>query len=701
MQRTSICATAILAVATTTSHAQQAGTDNLQADEIVVEADNRVETPLDESTRSVTVITREELEKQRGITRNVGDILGKLVPGFGHSQELTSDFGSDLRGRSFLTLIDGVPQSTPLRDGRRSLNAVDPDSIERIEVIRGGTAVYGFGAPGGLVNIITKRPEDGEITGNVRVGTAFSLTRPVGDSLTYEVSGDVSGRVDAFDFVAGASYMTRGGAFDADGDRIPADSVGIQGGISDVDSKNLFLKLGYNFNDKHRIQIGGFYYDLVQDSDFSALSPATAFAPGGGPKRIAVFGDPNVEDPGTENLNINFEYTGEDLFFGTDVKMQVFYTDLEVTFGKFIVPGSGIEFDQTRLESQKLGGRLTAVTPLPFTLGGDDPTLTWGVDVLTDETTQTSLEFVPGDPVDPSGDQFAYAFFGQLEVPIGDVAKISGGVRHERISLDVTDSVNNLGNPVQGGEIKLSDTLFNITGTVFATDEISFFGGFSQGFTTGDILRVISDQTFATANEASAEVQRTNNYELGARYDDDRFSAELVGFYSTSDNGTSFDQNLNILKQPERIFGVEFSGRAQILDELAIGGTAAWQEGEVDTNDDGNFNEDLPSTRIAPLKLTGFVEYQPFDWADLRLQVTHAGSRNPNSTAFGGTADIESYTLVDVYGAFQVGPGQLEVGVTNLFNADYSPVVNQAFDGDFANSRGPGIAGSLAYRIDF
>ncbi|MEM7060371.1 MAG: TonB-dependent receptor [Pseudomonadota bacterium] len=710
-QAFTLTALAVIFVSTQT-YAQSDG--GLVSEEIFVETDNRVETPLDETTRSVTVITAEELKKQRGITRNVGDILGKLVPGFGHSQELTSDFGQDLRGRSFLTLVDGVPQSTPLRDGRRSLNSIDPDLIERIEVIRGGTAIFGFGAPGGIVNIITKRPKDGVFNANGRIGTAFSLTRPVADSLSLEVAGDVSGKIGQFEYVAGASYVTRGAAFDADGDRIPADSVGIQGGISDIDSLNLFLKFGYHINDKHHIQIGGFYYDFIQDSDFSALSPTTNFLPTD-VKRDALFGDPNIEDPGTENFNINLEYTGEDLFFGTDVKAQIFYTDLEVTFGRFIVPGTLIAFDQTRIENQKLGGRFTANTPIPFDIGGKEPSFTWGVDVLTDETTQIAIAPTTDDR-DPSGDQFAYAFFGQLEVPFGTFAKISGGVRHERISLDISESINTalidpMTNPtgtVPGGTIKLSDTLFNITGTVFATDEISFYGGFSQGFTTGDILRVVSDQLFANATEASAEVQRTNNYELGARYNDEMFSAEIVGFFSRSDNGTSFDENLNILTQPERIFGVEFSGSAQVLDELKIGGTVAWQEGETDTNNDGNFDQDLPSTRIAPLKVTGFVEYQPVNWADLRLQVTYTGSRSPNTVdlapglaPFGGTSDIDSYTLVDLYAALEVGPGQVELGITNLLNADYSPVVNQAFAGDFANSRGPGIAGSLAYRVEF
>ncbi|MEO0992215.1 MAG: TonB-dependent receptor [Pseudomonadota bacterium] len=657
--------------------------------EILVEADNRVETPLDETTRSVTVVSEEELEVQRSLTRNIGDILATTTPGFSPSNEAQTDFGQTLRGRTFLTLVDGVPQSTPLRDGRRSLNSLDPDSIERIEVIRGGTAAYGFGATGGLVNIITKRPEEGTVNARARAGIAFSLAEPVGDSLTYEGSGEVSGRFGAVDYVAGGSYVSRGAFFDADGLRIPADTTGAQGGLADSDSYNLFAKLGLNFDeDRQRIQLGAFYYDFAQDSDFAQVSFA------GDPARDirtpATFGNFNPVDPGTENFNGTAEYTHSDLF-GSSVKAQAYYTDLDVVFGKF--PG----FAQTRIESEKLGGRITVNTPVPLEVLPFE--ITWGIDVLSDETRQTATD---GPTTSPVAEQFAIAGFAQLDVPILSYGKISAGIRHEAINVDVSDFTNDVGNFVQGGELKYGETLFNVTGTVFVTDEIDVYGGFSQGFTVADIVRSITDGTFAAATESESEAQRTDNFELGVRYDDGRFSGSVVGFFSKSDNGTTFQvDTIDIAKQPERIWGVEASGSAQVLDDLRLGATFTWLRGRVDTNDDGDFNEDLPSTRIPPIKITAFADYTPVSWATTRLQVTHVGTREPNSTAFGGTSDINSYTIVDAYASLNIGPGALEIGIQNLLNNDYTPLINQAYDLSFANGRGPGITGSLAYRVEF
>ncbi|MEM8818196.1 MAG: TonB-dependent receptor [Pseudomonadota bacterium] len=676
-------------VLATDAWAQTTDDDVLALPEIVVEADNRIETPLDETTRSVTVVTREEIDVQRNLTRSVGDLLAFTTPGFSPTNEAQSDFGLTLRGRTFLTLIDGVPQSTPLRDGRRSLNAIDSESIERVEVIRGGTAAYGFGATGGLVNIVTKRPEDGSFNVNARAGIGVSLSRFVGDSITYETSADVSGRFDAVDYLIGGSFISRGASFDADGNRIPADPAVIQGGLDDNDSINIYGKLGFNFDeDRQRIQIGGIYFDQEQDTEWGGISFA------GNPAldipTPAVFGNFSPVPPQTENTNLTFEYAHED-FFGSSIKAQAYYTDLDVVFGKF--PG----FVQTRIESEKIGGRITVNTPVPLEILPFN--VTWGIDILTDETQQTATD---GPTTSPVADQFAIAGFAQVDVPIGSWGKLTGGIRHEDIEVDVTDFTNMDGNDVRGGTLNFSETLFNLTGTVFITDEIDIYGGFSQGFTVADIVRSITDGTFADATDAESEAQRTNNFELGIRYADSRFEGSVVGFLSRSDNGTTFTEGtIRIAKQPERIFGVEFAGRAQILENLSLGGTVTFLEGRADTNDDGEFDADLPSTRIPPLKVTGYTDYQPFDWWSARLQVTHVGSREPDNRLFGGSAPISSYTVVDFFSSFAVGPGTVEVGIQNLLNNEYSTAFSQGGGTPFGFARAPGTTASLAYSITF
>ncbi|MEL7341229.1 MAG: TonB-dependent receptor, partial [Bacteroidota bacterium] len=174
-----------------------------------------------------------------------------------------------------------------------------------------------------------------------------------------------------------------------------------------------------------------------------------------------------------------------------------------------------------------------------------------------------------------------------------------------------------------------------------------------------------------------------------------------VGFFSSSNNGTSFDADLNILTQPEEVIGFEGSVNVQATQALNVGATFSYVEGEVDLGGDGTFDEDLPTVRIPPEKLTIYANYQPTEWWNIYAQILYSGTQSNNSTAFGGGVDIDDYILVDLQSSFDVGPGELSVGITNLLNNAYLPVINQAFNFQFSNVQGPGRRISFAYRLPF
>src|SRR5690606_39827031 len=73
--------------------------------------------------------------------------------------------------------LDGVPQSNPLRDGRRDGFTIDMEAIERVEVIFGANAIQGLGATGGIVNYVTVSPP---VTGELMQRASRSEERRVG-----------------------------------------------------------------------------------------------------------------------------------------------------------------------------------------------------------------------------------------------------------------------------------------------------------------------------------------------------------------------------------------------------------------------------------------------------------------------------------------------------------------------------------------
>lgn len=119
----------------------------------------------------VTVISADDI--RASASSNLGDILAQF--GLLHIRDLagTQNPQVDLRGfgitgdQNTLLLLDGIRISenelVPAQ-----LSAIPIDSIERIEIVRGGGAVqYGGGATGGTINIITRRGRPGETRAQV------------------------------------------------------------------------------------------------------------------------------------------------------------------------------------------------------------------------------------------------------------------------------------------------------------------------------------------------------------------------------------------------------------------------------------------------------------------------------------------------------------------------------------------------------
>ncbi|XOZ32929.1 TonB-dependent receptor [Halomonadaceae bacterium KBTZ08] len=660
---------------------------SMRIDPVVVSA-TRNETSVSETARSVTVLDEQQLDEQARVSRNLNDILAQTVPGLGPSTEGTTNYGQTLRGRKFLVLIDGIPQSTPLRDASRGLNSIAASAIERVEVIRGGTAIYGFGAKGGVINVITKQASDEAVAGYSQAGARFS-TEHFDESLDYETEHRVSGTQGNWDYVLSGSFVERGGRFDADGDRIPPGGPGgTQGGFADTTEYNVLAKTGLDFDGgDQRIELMLNEFNNEQDSDHTF-----GFAEGGSktpavPLEEAPTQAVPVIDPEQDFTSAKVTYSHQSIA-GSSLKADVYYGDSRQAFPKYYYPGAG-PYPQSAIESEKLGVRTSVTTPLDELTAG--ASLTWGVDYLSDETESRNYDQSGEVPAtSPAMDQDAFAGYAQLEVPLGEVAVVRSGLRYEDISVD-TDTVdpNGNGHRVEAGTLDYSEPLFNLGAVFYVSESTDVFASYSQGFSIADVGRVLrdagpypgtqgySEQTFQ-AGQFESEAEKVDNYELGTRYSNGSLGATAAVFYSTSNGGTTFDSNLNIQKNEEDVWGVESAVDYGVTSATTVGGTLTWSEGLRDTADGGR--ERLPGTRIAPLKVTGYLEDETLNGWHNRLQFTHIGSRDQfeGSTAF-GEGEVERYTVVDYVARIDAGPGEATLSVRNLLNKDYYPAISQAY----------------------
>ena len=110
----------------------------------------RAHSTVDETPQKVLIISREEIEEQLAISNDPGQVLSNLIPSYSPSRQKLTNSGETFRGRDPLFLVDGIPQSNPLRDGSRDGYTIDPFFIDRVEVIYGSNALQGIGATGGV-----------------------------------------------------------------------------------------------------------------------------------------------------------------------------------------------------------------------------------------------------------------------------------------------------------------------------------------------------------------------------------------------------------------------------------------------------------------------------------------------------------------------------------------------------------------------
>ena len=137
-----------------------------------------------EVSANVTIITREEIERQQAVT--VSEILTQL-PGL-HVDESGARGGLSsvyIRGGDpnfTAIMIDGIPINDPTnaRGGSVDLSSLTPENIERIEIVRGpASSLYGSDPMAGVINIVTRRGDKESRYGFTLEGGSFGHARGV------------------------------------------------------------------------------------------------------------------------------------------------------------------------------------------------------------------------------------------------------------------------------------------------------------------------------------------------------------------------------------------------------------------------------------------------------------------------------------------------------------------------------------------
>ena len=657
------------------AYAQVAIPEDKAVDELVITA-MRFDAPRATVPSTIQIIGSNELRVQQSLGMSAVEAVAALAPSFSPTRQKLSGAGETLRGRSPLYLVDGVPQSTPLRDDSRDGFTIDPFFIDRVEVVFGSNAIQGVGATGGVINYVTvptPKSEQGW-TGKVLAQTSFDDGN-LDDSFSYKTAGLVGRDLGAWDFVAGASHERRGGYFDADGRRIGIDAT--QGELQNSVSWSLFGKAGVDLGAGRRLQAMVNHFELEGGDNYVLVAGNRAT----GRPASAMKGVQPGKPTANEVTSAAITYEDGDLFGGA-LTAQAFAHDYHGVFGGSItgtfqdvrIAPINTLFDQSANNSEKQGFKLDyergfdAVPGLKVLLG---------LDGLKDKTYQelvlTNRVWVPETTY-----KSLSPFLQVRQALWDDRIHLSAGVRQENATLEVADftTLASSGNTrVSGGEPSFTEVLSNVGGTARIVDGVTVYASYAQGFTMPDVGRVLRaintpGRDIDTYLDVAPVV--SDNIELGVEFTRGPVSGSLAWFTSSSDKGALLVLNaggtFDVQRQRTEIEGVEATVKWVATDWLTLGSAYSHLEGRTDTNGDGRVDADLDGANISPdrLTLTADATYGDFDFR-LQGQVFEARSFQGQPAA----NTFEGYELLDAVAAWNAPFGVVSLGVRNLLDAQY------------------------------
>lgn len=207
---------------TVTLRKAQAAPQAVNLKPIEVSVASRTSTAISEIPGTVWVVDQQQLREQIDSGVSLKEAIGKLVPGLDLAPEGRTNYGQNMRGRNVLVMIDGVSQNSS-RGLSRQFDSISPFNVERVEVLSGASAIYGGGATGGIINIVTKKGEPGPARFETQLGASSGFNNS--DDLATRFAQSISGGNERVNARLGISGEQNEAFYDGAGDQIFIDNT--------------------------------------------------------------------------------------------------------------------------------------------------------------------------------------------------------------------------------------------------------------------------------------------------------------------------------------------------------------------------------------------------------------------------------------------------------------------------------------------
>lgn len=599
---------------------------------------------------ATSVITAEEIA--RSPSHSLQDILAR-EPGI----QVQNLFGGIAGARSVVDMrgfgAAAASNTLVLVNGRRlndidiaaiDLAAIPPASIERIEVIRGnsGAVLYGDGAVGGVINIITKTGAGAPPSARV-AGTAGSFNHREG-----AISGQ--GAMGPFSFSAHGNFIN------TDGYRVN-NELAQRNGVGEV---------------RYTTEQGSAYLTLTGDEQHLGL-------PGG--RRVA----PGINQLVTDRRGAAtpFDFADKQGFSATGGVTRRLAPGLEVILdaglrrkdqqaGFFSATGFPFTYVDTTLTTMSVTPRVVFEGPL---LGLRSRVLA-GVDYYDTSYDSDRSQFRGAAPIHVYDlGQSTFAGYWQQSVALLPTTDVSFGARLQRNTVTARDRYDPTAPgafDVQGLPLDKSETQHALHAGLEHrfTDAFAVFARAARSFRLPNVDERVAMNPFLVPTSFDLKTQTSRDVEAGVRVEANGFRLQSSAYLMELTNELHFSPATftNVNLDPTRRTGVETLASWQVTDTVRLRGGVAYTRAV--------FREGAFAGNDVPLvsRWTGSagVSWDIWQkWLVLDVGARFIGPRRLDNDQANVQPQIPAHAVVDLRLGGQIDHFVWSIAVQNLLDADY------------------------------
>ncbi len=638
-------------------------------------------TSLKDTPQAVNVVTKDQIAAQGSTT---------LTQALRYTPGVISQYGDDsrydwftIRGFRPSRYLDGL--RLPFGSRGYAQPRVEPFSLERAEVLKGPASVlYGQGDPGGLINMVSKRPSatalnevEMQFGTDKRIQTAFDLGGGAGDddSFLYRIVGVGRLTDTQYDYVREKKgYIAPSFTFKAD----EGTSLTVYGSYQHIDSPG--------GGGAPALPANGTLYTRMYPE-----LPRSAFPGEPGYDRyksdqasVGYEFEHEVDDTWTIRQNLRYSYIGTDTqrvqpYCPAACNATAFYryawafpesaravTVDNQAIGNFqtgdvahtALFGLDYSYESSRYEE-------SALSPIFTPFNGLDPI--YGATAITRPPIATRID----------QDRSQTGLYAQDQMEWNNFVFSLGG-RYDWANTDTRTRTSVADNQVDQRDGKFTWR----AGLVYNFDNgLSPYAGYSTSFNPASGTDRLGNAFEPTTGE---------QFEVGVKYQPNGSNSfvTLSAYHLTQDNVLSPDTtpgftNYSVQTGQVRMRGVELEGKAEITDAFSVLASYAYTDSEItkaNPNATGISNE---GNRFA------FVPRQQASlWLDYTLQtstiwdgLSFGGGARYTGQTFGENAnkfDIPSYTVFDAAVRYDFGKAdpkleglKASLNVSNIFDRKY------------------------------